>query len=189
MRKITFFPSAESANEFGLVALGVEINVQTLMEAYKAGIFPWPLPEDMKMPKAPMAWFSPNPRGVLFIKDLHLSKSFKKFLNKNTYQITFNQHFHQVIEACSTVNRNGENSTWITSEIMNGYTDLFKQGLAYSVEIKNKDKIVGGIYGVQIGQFFSAESMFTLEDNAGKLALYELIQKISHKTPWIDTKW
>ena len=183
MRKIVF-PSVESADEDGLLAIGGDLEVDTLITAYQHGIFPWPVSLDL-----PLAWFSPNPRGILFAEKIHVSKSFSKFLKKNTFKVTFNQAFSEVIKLCAISSRKNQSSTWITSDIISGYEKLFKAELAYSVEVWNDDNLVAGLYGVCMGNFVSGESMFTKEDNASKLALYSLMVRLKEKkVTWLDTQ-
>lgn len=183
MRKIVF-PPVESATEDGLVAIGGDLEVDTLVEAYRQGIFPWPISVEF-----PLAWFSPNPRGILEFSELHIPKSFAKFLKKNPYQVTFNQAFDEVIKECARIYRKGQPNTWITPDIIHGYERLFKKELAYSVEVWDKDQLVAGIYGVTMGNFISGESMFTKEDNASKYGLYALIKHLESKgLKWMDTQ-
>jgi leucyl/phenylalanyl-tRNA--protein transferase len=183
MRKI-IFPPIENATEDGLVALGGDLEVDTLLSAYQQGIFPWPVSTEH-----PLAWFSPDPRGILEISELHLSKSFVKFLKKNTYQVTFNQAFDEVINQCARMARKDQPSTWITQDIILGYEKLFKVGLAYSAEVWNGKELVAGVYGVSMGDFISGESMFTKENNASKFALYSLILKLKDSgIAWMDTQ-
>jgi len=183
MRRIVF-PPVENATEDGLVAIGGDLEVDTLVSAYHQGIFPWPVSIDH-----PLAWFSPDPRGILEIKELHLSKSFSKFLKKNTYQVTFNQAFDEVINQCARTARKDQPSTWITQDIIHGYEKLFKQELAYSVEAWNGKELIAGVYGVCMGDFISGESMFMKEDNASKFALYSLILKLQDSgISWMDTQ-
>lgn len=183
MRRVVF-PPVDSATEDGLVAVGGDLETDTLIEAYKNGIFPWPISLDF-----PLAWFSPNPRGVLDFQDLHLSRSFMKFLKKHCFQVTFNQAFDEVIRECARAYRKNQPGTWITPDIIKGYEKLFKAGLAYSVEVWNKDKLVGGLYGVSMGNFFSGESMFSKETNASKFGLLSLIHHLQGKgIKWLDTQ-
>ncbi len=178
------FPPIESASADGLLALGGDLSFETLTEAYSLGIFPWPISID-----APLTWFSPDPRGILQFKNFHTSRSFKKFLKKTTLTVSYNQKFEEVIRACATVPRNEEAGTWISEEIIQGYLNLFNKGYAYSVEVNNGDKLVGGLYGVCFGELISGESMFHYEANASKLALYSLIKILSQKDiSWIDTQ-
>jgi leucyl/phenylalanyl-tRNA--protein transferase len=171
------FPPVQEANEDGVLAIGGDYGVSTLLNAYSQGIFPWPISD-----KYPLAWFSPDPRGVLFIDDLHISKSLKRFLNKNRYTCRFNTDFEAVINKCANVVRSDQSSTWITKELKDSYIALFNAGHAYSTEIYDEsDNLVGGIYGVCIGGFVSGESMFHTKDNASKFALVSLIRKLKQK--------
>lgn len=183
MRKIVF-PPVSTATEDGLVAVGGDLETDTIIEAYRRGIFPWPISLDF-----PLAWFSPDPRGLLEFKDLHLSRSFEKFLKKNPYTVSFNQSFEQVIRACAMTRRKDQPSTWITPDIITGYKKLFAADLAYSVEVWLDEKLVGGLYGVVMGDFCSGESMFTTEDNASKFGLYSLVLLLKKNgVHWLDTQ-
>lgn len=183
MRRIVF-PEVESATEDGLVAVGGDLEIDTLQAAYQHGIFPWPVSLDF-----PLAWFSPDPRGILDFSELHLSKSFEKFLKKTTYQVTFNQAFTKVIRACAMTSRKDQPSTWITPDIIEGYERLFQADLAYSVEVWDGERLIGGLYGVIMGDFCSGESMFTIEDNASKLGLYTLMKNLEKNgIHWLDTQ-
>lgn len=181
---IVEFPPVESADEHGLLALGGDLEVTSLLKAYSEGIFPWPISEEY-----PLAWFSPDPRGILFFDKLHLSKSFRKFLKKNPYEIRFNTQFEAVINHCAQVKRNDHAGTWITPEIINAYIELFRQGYAYSVETFHNDQLVGGVYGVCINRFYSGESMFFLKENASKVALVSLLYSLNQRgIGWLDTQ-
>lgn len=178
------FPPIDSADENGLIGVGGDLETESLLLAYSQGIFPWPISKEY-----PIAWFSPDPRGILFYNNLHLSKSFKKFLNNHHYEIKFNHNFESVILNCSRIKRAHENSTWITDEIINAYIDFHRKGFAYSVEVYAKDKMVGGLYGVNINNYFCGESMFHAEDNTSKLALYTLMSFLNQKNiGWLDTQ-
>jgi len=184
MRRIVF-PPVESATSDGLVAIGGDLECDTLEVAYRQGIFPWPVSVEL-----PLAWFSPDPRGVLDFSNLHVSKSFEKFLRKNPYQVTFNQDFQNVVKNCATTRRKGQSDTWITPDIIRGYLQFHDKGKAYSVEVWNQEnKLVAGVYGVVLGEFVSGESMFMKEDNTSKLALYSLIQKLKETgIKFLDTQ-
>ena len=184
MRRIVF-PPVEAASEDGLVAAGGDLEIDTLREAYRNGIFPWPISVDL-----PLAWFSPDPRGVLFTDDLHLPKSFLKFLKKCDYKVTFNQAFPEVIRSCAFAYRKNQPSTWITPDIIKGYENLFLNKEAYSVEVWNQEnELIGGIYGVCMGEFVSGESMFSKEINASKIGLYELMKHLKLKgIKFLDTQ-
>lgn len=178
------FPPIESATEEGLVAVGGKLDTETLYAAYTKGIFPWPISSE-----TPMTWFSPDPRGVLFIDDFHVSKSFLKFLSKSSLQIKINHNFQSVIEYCSKVERAHEEGTWIGDDVIEGFTQFFNQGYAYSIEVTSNDKLIGGLYGVCIGKFVSGESMFHIESNASKVALTSLYYFLKkHSIPFIDTQ-
>lgn len=181
---IISFPPVETADEHGLLALGGDLEIDSLLMAYTQGIFPWPINAEY-----PLAWFSPDPRGILAFGNLHLPKSFKKFLKKNPYEIRFNTNFEAVIMNCARVKRSDELSTWITQDIIDAYIALHKEGYAYSVETYEGETLVGGVYGVCINRFYSGESMFHLKDNASKVALVSLLFKLQQQDiHWIDTQ-
>ena len=189
MRRIVF-PPIEEANEDGLVAVGGDLEIDTLMEAYTHGIFPWPLSTYPLNADLPNTWFSPDPRGILEYKNLHVSKSLIKFLKKTPYHVTFNKAFSDVIVQCAKTPRKDQPGTWITPDIMRAYIRMFEAGYAYSVDVWDEDEmLVGGLYGVSIGTFVSGESMFTLEDNASKQGLYTLMNHLHEKgIEWLDTQ-
>ena len=181
---ITDFPSVDQADEHGLLALGGDLELESLLLAYSRGIFPWPISDEY-----PLAWFSPDPRGILIFDKLHLSKSLKKFLKKNPYEIRFNTNFEAVIMNCAQISRAENQGTWITNDIINGYMNLHKNGFAYSVETYLEDELVGGVYGVCINRFYSGESMFHKADNASKVALIALLYQLKQKDiGWLDTQ-
>lgn len=178
------FPDVDLADEDGLLAIGGDLELESLVLAYTHGIFPWPISKQY-----PLAWFSPDPRGVFEFKNLHLSKSLKKFLKKNPYEIRFNTNFEAVILNCARVERPENQGTWITSDIIDAYINLFNHGLAYSSEAYLNNKLVGGVYGVCLKHFYSGESMFHTEDNASKFALIALLYKLNESgISWIDTQ-
>ncbi len=182
------FPPIENATEDGLLAIGGDLEVSSLLLAYGQGIFPWPIDENY-----PLAWFSPDPRGIFFTDEIHISKSMKKFLRKfqknSQGKITFNQNFSRVIEECAKVPRKGQDSTWITNEMVQAYKKLHQAGFAYSSEVWIEDRLVGGIYGVCLGKYFCGESMFFKEDNCSKLVLINLLQHLRKKgVKWFDTQ-
>lgn len=181
---IADFPPVEHADEHGLLALGGDLELESLLLAYTRGIFPWPISEEY-----PLAWFSPDPRGILAFDKLHLSKSLRKFLKKNPYEIRFNTNFEGVIMNCAKVPRAENQGTWITEDIINSYINLHKNGFAYSVETYLDNELVGGVYGVCINRFYSGESMFHKADNASKVALIALLYQLKQKDiGWLDTQ-
>lgn len=181
---IADFPPVEHADEHGLLALGGDLDLESLLLAYTRGIFPWPISEEY-----PLAWFSPDPRGILAFDKLHLSKSLRKFLKKNPYEIRFNTNFEGVIMNCAKVPRAENQGTWITEDIINSYINLHKKGFAYSVETYLDNVLVGGVYGVCINRFYSGESMFHTADNASKVALIALLYQLKQKDiGWLDTQ-
>jgi leucyl/phenylalanyl-tRNA--protein transferase len=182
---IVEFPPVQQAREDGLLAIGGDLEVSSLLLAYSNGIFPWPISEDY-----PLAWFSPDPRGVLLFDELHIPRSLQKFMKKNSYEVKINENFTDVIRECADVkNRKGQTDTWITEEMVQAYETLFLAGHAYCLEIHQEDSLIAGIYGVHIGHFVAGESMFTKKDNYSKVALVELIQYLHSKSvSYLDTQ-
>lgn len=183
---ITNFPPIELADEHGLLALGGDLEVETLLLAYRRGIFPWPISEEF-----PLAWFSPDPRGVLTKDTFHRPKSLQKLLNKAPFRLDFNKNFEETIRACAQVHSSrGTFETWITDEIIAGYLKLHRAGYAYSAEAYNdQDELVGGLYGVHVGGYLTGESMFYKEDNASKFVLSGLMEFLfSCDITWLDTQ-
>ena len=162
------FPDTALAEEDGLLAVGGDLSVNRLLLAYQNGIFPW-YNED-----TPILWYAPHERFVLFPAELKISKSMKQVLKSGRFGVTFNQSFAEVIDACSRIDRKGQDGTWITTDMKNAYIQLHNEGFAYSVEVWEDEKLVGGLYGVQIGTVFCGESMFSLVSNASKVALISL---------------
>ena len=178
------FPNPNNSTSEGLVAVGGILDAETLHTAYTNGIFPWPIPNEELM-----TWFSPNPRGILELKDVYYNRSFKRFLNSTDFKVKFNTNFEEVISHCANVKRSDENSTWINAEIIESYTEMFRLGLAYCVEVYDDNIMVGGMYGICIGELISGESMFHFKSNASKLALFSLIEKLKKsQISWIDTQ-
>ena len=166
------FPSALSANEEGIVAVGGDLSPERVLLAYKNGIFPWFEDDDC------LAWWSPDPRMVLFPEKLRISKSTKKILKDNPFEITFNRSFNEVVNACAKVKRYGQNGTWITNGLMKSFNTLHEQGHAFSVEVWKDYELVGGLYGVDLGDVFCGESMFTKANNASKIGFIFLVKEL-----------
>lgn len=166
------FPPVTEANKYGMVALGGDLSPERLLLAYKSGIFPWYSQGE------PIVWYSPDPRMVLFPDRLKISKSMRQLMKKDTFKVTFNTNFSQVIANCKTVNREAqwETGTWITDEMEYAYNKLHELGIAKSVEVWKGDELVGGLYGLEINSIFCGESMFSKVSNASKVAFIHLVQ-------------
>ena len=160
------FPDPSLAEEDGLLAIDGDLSPQRLLLAYSSGIFPWFSEEE------PILWWSPDPRFVLYPKDIRISHSMKKILKKNTYKVSFDTCFRDVISNCSSLRE--ETGTWITSEMIEAYCKLHELGFAHSVECWYDNKLVGGLYGIIIGKCFFGESMFSTMSNASKIAFITL---------------
>lgn len=156
----------------GLLAMGGCLSTQRLINAYTQGIFPWYSYGD------PILWWSPDPRLVIFPENLHLSKSLQKTLRKQTFQVTFDTAFTQVIKACAAP-RADESGTWLLPDMQQAYSRLHDEGHAHSVEAWYKGELVGGLYGIAIGQVFFGESMFHRKTDASKVAFVTLIQQLT----------
>lgn len=168
--KKILFPPVETADENGLLAIGGDLSPERLILAYKSGIFPWFNEGE------PVIWYSPPERMVLFPKDLKVSKSMEKVLKTTNFRISFNEHFAEVIHHCKTIDRPGQKGTWITREMQKAYIALHELGYAKSVEVWQEDRLVGGLYGIDLGHIFTGESMFSLVSNASKVAFIYLNQ-------------
>lgn len=164
------FPPVDGAED-GIVAVGGDLLPERLMVAYRSGIFPWFSEGE------PIIWWSPDPRFVLFPEKLHISKSMKRVLNSDEFNVTFNKNFEAVIAECKSMTREGQEGTWITDEMQLAYIRLHELGHAKSVEVWKGSELVGGMYGVELGNVFCGESMFSKVSNASKLALIRFIQK------------
>ena len=170
-----FFPNVETANLDGVVALGGDLSVKRLVLAYQSGIFPWFNYGE------PIVWYSPPMRMVLFSNHFKLSKSLNQILKKGIYTVTKNKSFKQVIKNCKEVSRLGQEGTWITDSMEKAYNELHLQGYAKSIEVWKGEKLVGGLYGIEIGSVFCGESMFSLESNTSKIAFETLVQHSDYK--------
>ena len=170
------FPNTNLANEDGVLAIGGDLSVERLILAYKNGIFPWYNEGE------PIVWYAPNDRMVLFPDEIKVSKSMKQILKKGNFKITFNQNFKDVIFFCKNVYREGQGGTWITDEMEQAYIKLHELGIAKSVEVWLDNKLVGGLYGIDLQTqnipVFCGESMFSLVSNASKIAFIYLAQKL-----------
>ena len=174
-----WFPDPHYGEEDGLVAVGGDLSVDRLLLAYSNGFFPWFSYKDQQEP----LWFCPLQRFVIFPKEIHVSHSMRQLISRREYEATINRDFDGVIRGCATAqNRNKEEGAWLGPDIIRAYTELHRQGFAASVEVWKHDadasdgatRLVGGLYGVNLGSSFFGESMFSLEPNASKLALIHL---------------
>ena len=166
------FPPPQSATKEGIVAVGGDLNPLRILEAYKNGIFPWFSDDENLM------WWSPDPRMILFPEKIKISKSFKSFLKKNEYRVSFNESFEDVIESCSNIKRVNQKGTWITNGLKQSFIKLHEMGYAHSVEVWQNGVIIGGLYGLDLGNIFCGESMFSVKSNASKVGLYFLCQEL-----------
>ena len=167
-----FFPAPELADASGILAVGSDLSAQRLVLAYRSGIFPWFDEEE------PILWWSPPQRMVLYFDELKVSKSMRNVINRNKFKVTFNENFREVIVNCKNANRKGQNGTWISNEMLEAYCALNEMGIAKSVEVWSEDKLVGGLYGVDLGHVFCGESMFSKAPNASKTAFIALANKL-----------
>ena len=175
------FPDPRHASPEGIVAIGGDLEPETLMAAYRKGIFPWPV-EGL-----PLLWFSPPQRGVLDFAEMHISRSLRRKRRQSGLAFTLDRAFPAVIAACASTPRRGEGGTWITPEIQEAYNRLHGLGIAHSVEAWDRDALVGGVYGVNVDGAFAAESMFHRQDDASKLALLHLIDHLAGVgLGWLD---
>jgi len=155
----------------GLLAVGGNLSTERLLQAYRHGIFPWFSPDD------PILWWSPDPRLVLIPEKLHVSRSLKKTIKQNTFSLTCNTAFEQVIDACSEP-RTHEPGTWITPAMKRAYITLHKQGYAHSFEAWQENRLVGGLYGIRLDRVFFGESMFARVSNASKVCFVYAVEEM-----------
>jgi leucyl/phenylalanyl-tRNA--protein transferase len=166
-----WFPDPRQGDDDGLIAVGGDLSVDRLLMAYSNGFFPW---YSFRHQEEPM-WYCPMQRFVIFPSEIHVSHSMQQLINKNILKPTINQDFEGVIQGCATVqNRMAEEGAWLGPDMIGAYTELHRQGFAASVEVWQDDRLVGGLYGVNLGSSFFGESMFSLVPNASKLALIHL---------------
>ena len=164
------FPDPNLADDEGLIAQGVELTPEFLLSAYCQGIYPWFCEDE------PVLWWSPNPRMILLPEKFKLKKSLRQVLNKGIFELRIDTAFREVITACSKTKRRHEDETWITNDIIEGYVKLHQLGYAHSFESYFEGKLVGGLYGISLGNCFFGESMFYTHTDASKFAFYHLVQ-------------
>lgn len=170
------FPNPNTASPDGLLAIGGDLNPKRVLKAYQNGIFPWYNEDELD----PILWWSPDPRFVLDINELHIPKSLKKIIKKNIFEIRFDTNFTRVMIECANAYRADQDGTWIGPEMIEAYSKLHSQGIAHSFEAYYEDELVGGGYGVVIGDIFCGESMFTLKNDASKVAFVALVQRLKN---------
>jgi leucyl/phenylalanyl-tRNA---protein transferase len=176
------FPPLDAAlrDPNGLLAAGADLSPQRLLDAYSRGIFPWFGEDD------PLLWWSPDPRMVLYVDELHLSRSLRRVVRAERFRITFDAAFRQVMEGCAEP-RPDQAGTWITLDMMDAYQQLAVLGHAHSIEAWNGDALVGGLYGVVVGRMFFGESMFSRVSDASKVAFVHLVMQLGRwQMPMID---
>lgn len=172
LTKELFFPPLDMADEDGLLAMGGDLSTERLLLAYRSGIFPWYNEDD------PICWWSPNPRFVLYPAELKVTNSMKTVLQNGKYRFTTNRAFKQVIQNCKTVTRQGQNGTWISPAMQKAYTTLHEMGYAHSAEAWQDGQLIGGLYGIRVGNLFFGESMFSLKPNASKFAFINYVRQL-----------
>ncbi len=164
-----WFPDPQMADEDGVVALGADLSATRLLHAYDRGIFPWFEGE------LPPIWWSPDPRAVITVETLHVSRRLERRLKQGRFRFTWDFAFAEVMTECGAMRPEG---TWITDEMLSAYVRLFELGHAHSLEVWVGDRIVGGTYGVHRGGVFAAESMFHRERDASKAAVVALVRTL-----------
>ncbi len=169
------FPHPSYANPDGLLAVGGDLSSKRLLEAYRVGIFPWFNPGEE------ILWWSPNPRFVLFPEELKIARSMRPYFNQKKFLVTYDTRFLDVILNCKFGETRKEKGTWITTDIVDAYYQLHKDGFAHSVEVWQEDELVGGLYGLSLGRMFFGESMFTRVSNASKFGFISIVQALRQK--------
>jgi leucyl/phenylalanyl-tRNA--protein transferase len=163
------FPQSEETDS-SVKAVGGNLSPGMLLSAYEQGLFPWYNDDD------PILWHSPDPRFVLFKENLHISKSMKKVLRQKQFEIKFDANFLEVIQNCAAAKRHDQDGTWITTDMISAYEKMHQLGLAHSAESYVDGNLVGGCYGMRLGNAFFGESMFSISPNASKAAFLTLAQ-------------
>ncbi|MEK6478483.1 leucyl/phenylalanyl-tRNA--protein transferase [Catalinimonas sp. 4WD22] len=169
------FPPVEEAEDWGGLALGGDLSPDRLLLAYRSGIFPW---YDIGQP---IIWHAPDPRFVMFPDKLKVSKSMQPIFNQQRFRVTLDTEFRAVIRNCQKTRRKGQQGTWITDEMLEAYCYLHELGYAHSVEVWQKNKLVGGLYGVSLGSIFFGESMFSKLSNASKTGFITLVWELQKR--------
>ena len=169
------FPPADNANADGLLAVGGDLSPERLLLAYKSGIFPWFNDDSL------ILWWSPDPRMILFPQKIKISKSMRQIMLGTRFTLTRNKCFREVLEACAEIERMGQEGTWITNSMKEAYLRLNELGFARSYEVWEDKKLVGGLYGIDLGHVFCGESMFSKANNASKYAFINLAKDLEDR--------
>ena len=169
------FPESRWASKDGIIAIGGDLSTERLLLAYSKGIFPW------YNEGSEIIWWTPDPRFVLFPKDLKVSKSMRQIIRSGKFKVTFDTQFSEVIAQCKNTTRKEQDGTWITDEMEEAYTQLHELGHAHSVEVWENNELVGGLYGMCLGRVFYGESMFAKVSNASKMGFISLVQNLEKK--------
>ncbi|HXH72481.1 MAG TPA: leucyl/phenylalanyl-tRNA--protein transferase [Mariprofundaceae bacterium] len=165
------FPDPKQADPDGLLAIGGNLAPETLLAAYRKGIFPWYAEEQ------PILWWAPDPRMVLFPADFHASRRLRRRLTQACFRFSWDKAFDDVIRICATIPRRGQDGTWILPEMLEAYRELHRLGHAHSVEVWRGEELIGGLYGVLQDKVFFAESMFSRKPDGSKMALAKLVER------------
>ncbi|MES2747184.1 MAG: leucyl/phenylalanyl-tRNA--protein transferase [Bacteroidota bacterium] len=169
LTKELYFPPVSEASYEGILAVGGDLSAERLLLAYKNGIFPWFNDDE------PIFWWAPSERMVVNPNEYKVAKSLRNIINRNTFEVTINKNFTDVITHCQKSERKGQEGTWITNDIIKAYTQLHRIGKAISFEVWQNNELVGGLYGVDLGHVFCGESMFSKVPNASKVAFVKLV--------------
>ncbi|MGM5630159.1 leucyl/phenylalanyl-tRNA--protein transferase [Apibacter raozihei] len=174
------FPETSLALKNGLLAIGGDLSPERVLLAYKSGIFPWFNSDEI------IQWWAPDPRFILFPKEIKISKSTRRLLSKNHFRFTENLCFEKVIRHCASVKREGQDGTWITEDMIEAYIRLHRLGIAKSLEVWENTDLVGGFYGIDLVDVFCGESMFSLKSNASKCGFTYFAEKYKDQYKVID---
>lgn len=166
------FPPVEMATEEGILAIGGDLGIERLLLAYRSGIFPWYSEGE------PIVWWSPDPRFVLFPQKLKVTKSMQSVLSNGSFRFTINRAFTAILQNCKTITRREQEGTWITPAVQHAYTQLHELGYAHSAEAWMNGELVGGLYGIRLGNIFFGESMFSKVSNASKFAFINYVRQL-----------
>lgn len=173
------FPNPAFAERSGLLAVGGDLHPDRIITAYQYGVFPWFEEGGLYY------WYSPDPRCVLFPEELIIHKSMRSVFNGNKFHYTLDTRFREVMTACASVPRYGENGSWITEAFIESYTELHEAGVAHSVEVWQDENLVGGLYGLSLGKIFYGESMFSNVPNASKAGFITLTRALQQAEFWL----